>query len=61
LPRLLELPRLICSSARLRQPTEAENVAVNGEMIENLFRRAAGKPLQHAALVTGTKHSPRAI
>jgi nucleoside-diphosphate-sugar epimerase len=40
----------------LRQPTEAENVAVNGEMIENLFAALEGKPLQHAALVTGTKH-----
>jgi polyphosphate kinase 2 (PPK2 family) len=41
----------------LRQPTEAENVAVNGEMIENLFAAALrNKPLQHAALVTGTKY-----
>ena len=40
----------------LRQPTEAENVAVNGEMIENLFAALRGKPLQYAALVTGTKH-----
>jgi nucleoside-diphosphate-sugar epimerase len=40
----------------LRQPTEAENVTVNGEMIDNLFVALRGKPLQHAALVTGTKH-----
>jgi nucleoside-diphosphate-sugar epimerase len=40
----------------LRQSTEAENVAVNGEMIENLFAALRHKPLQHAALVTGTKH-----
>jgi nucleoside-diphosphate-sugar epimerase len=40
----------------LRRPTEVENVAVNGEMIENLFAALRGKPLQHAALVTGTKH-----
>lgn len=40
----------------LRQPTEAENIAVNGEMIENLFAALRGKPLQYAALVTGTKH-----
>jgi NAD(P)-dependent dehydrogenase (short-subunit alcohol dehydrogenase family) len=40
----------------LRQPTEAENVSVNGEMIENLFAALRDKPLQHAALVTGTKH-----
>jgi nucleoside-diphosphate-sugar epimerase len=37
----------------LRQPTEVENVAVNGEMIENLFAAVRGKPLAHAALVTG--------
>lgn len=40
----------------LRQPTEAENVAVNGEMIENFFAALRKKPLQYAALVTGTKH-----
>jgi nucleoside-diphosphate-sugar epimerase len=40
----------------IRQPTEAENVAVNGEMIEDLFVALRGKPLQYAALVTGTKH-----
>jgi hypothetical protein len=31
-------------------------VAVNGEMIEKLFAALRNKPLQHAALVTGTKH-----
>ncbi len=40
----------------LRQETEAENVRVNGEMVRNLFAALAGKPLVHAALVTGTKH-----
>jgi nucleoside-diphosphate-sugar epimerase len=40
----------------LRQPTEAENVTVNGRMIENLFAGLREKPLQHVALVTGTKH-----
>jgi nucleoside-diphosphate-sugar epimerase len=40
----------------LRQPTEVENVAVNGKMMENLFAALRGKPLQYAALVTGTKH-----
>jgi nucleoside-diphosphate-sugar epimerase len=40
----------------LRQPTEAGNIAVNGEMIENFFTALRGKTLQHAALVTGTKH-----
>ena len=40
----------------LRQPTEAENVRVNGDMVKNLFAALEGKPLVHAALVTGTKH-----
>ncbi len=40
----------------LRQPTEEENVRVNGAMMENLFGALAGKPIKHAALVTGTKH-----
>jgi nucleoside-diphosphate-sugar epimerase len=43
--------------AWLRQPTEHENVRVNGEMVENLFTAIEGaKHLSHAALVTGTKH-----
>jgi nucleoside-diphosphate-sugar epimerase len=40
----------------LRQRTEAENVTVNGEMIENVFAALRGKGVQHVALVTGTKH-----
>ncbi len=40
----------------LRQPTEEENVRVNGDMTRNLFAALAGKPLVHTALVTGTKH-----
>jgi nucleoside-diphosphate-sugar epimerase len=40
----------------LRQPTEAENVRVNGEMLTNLFTALEGaKNLRHTALVTGTK------
>jgi nucleoside-diphosphate-sugar epimerase len=40
----------------LRQPTEAENVRVNGAMVANLFAALEGaKNLRHAALVTGTK------
>ncbi len=40
----------------LRQPTEAENVRVNGGMMRHLFAALeAGKHLTHAALVTGTK------
>lgn len=65
---LLKLSRLVTAlkdvapthvffSTWLRQPTEAQNIAVNGEMIENLFAALRGKSsLQHAALVTGTKH-----
>lgn len=49
-------PTHVFFSTWLRQPTEAENIAVNGEMIENLFAALRGKPLEHAALVTGTKH-----
>ncbi len=40
----------------LRQPTEAENVRVNGDMVRNLFAALEGRKLVHAALVTGTKH-----
>ena len=40
----------------LRQDSEAENVRVNGDMVRNLFAALEGKPLVHAALVTGTKH-----
>jgi nucleoside-diphosphate-sugar epimerase len=43
--------------AWLRQPTEHENVLVNGAMVEHLFEALEGaKNLSHAALVTGTKH-----
>ncbi len=40
----------------LRQPTEAENVRVNGAMIQNLFNALSpAARLEHASLVTGTK------
>ena len=40
----------------LRQPSEAENVRVNGGMMRHLFAALeAGKHLTHVALVTGTK------
>jgi nucleoside-diphosphate-sugar epimerase len=43
--------------AWLRQSTEKENVRVNGGMVEHLFAALEeAKNLQHAALVTGTKH-----
>ena len=42
--------------AWLRQKTEAENVRVNGAMVENLFVALENhRSLTHAALVTGTK------
>jgi nucleoside-diphosphate-sugar epimerase len=41
----------------LRQATEAENCAVNGAMVRNLFEALGpARSLQHAALVTGLKH-----
>ena len=43
-------------SAWIRQETEAENVRVNGAIVENVFAGLEGaKNLEHAALVTGTK------
>ncbi len=43
-------------SAWIRQETEAQNVEVNGGIVENVFAALQGaKNLQHAALVTGTK------
>ncbi len=39
-----------------RRDTEAENVAANGAMFDNLCAGLEGAPLQHMALVTGTKH-----
>jgi len=43
-------------SAWVRHDTEAENVRVNGGIVENVFAGLEGaKSLRHAALVTGTK------
>jgi nucleoside-diphosphate-sugar epimerase len=43
-------------SAWIRHDTEAENVRVNGAIVENVFTGLeAAKNLQHASLVTGTK------
>ncbi|ADW70475.1 SDR family oxidoreductase [Granulicella tundricola] len=43
-------------SAWIRHETEAENVKVNGGIVENVFDGLEGaKNLKHAALVTGTK------
>jgi nucleoside-diphosphate-sugar epimerase len=41
----------------MRQPTEAENIKVNGRMVRNLLDAVSlGKSVQHVALVTGLKH-----
>jgi len=41
----------------LRQPTEAENIRVNGAMVRNVLDALSGaQSVQHAALVTGLKH-----
>ena len=39
-----------------RQATEAENIRVNGAMVENLLDGLRGGPTRHVALVTGLKH-----
>jgi nucleoside-diphosphate-sugar epimerase len=40
-----------------RQPSEAENIAVNGAMLRNLLDAMEARPsLRHVALVTGLKH-----
>jgi len=40
-----------------RQPTEAENIRVNGAMLRNVLRAVEEAPrLRHVALVTGLKH-----
>jgi nucleoside-diphosphate-sugar epimerase len=44
-------------AAWIRHDTEAENVQVNGAIVENVFAAlASAQRLQHVALVTGTKH-----
>jgi nucleoside-diphosphate-sugar epimerase len=41
----------------MRQPTEAENIKVNGAMVRNLLDAVApAKSVEHVALVTGLKH-----
>jgi nucleoside-diphosphate-sugar epimerase len=49
-------PHAIYVCTWLRQPTEEENVRVNGAMVRNLFAAVPGSaPVEHIALVTGTK------
>src|SRR5262249_20741931 len=41
----------------LRQPTEAENIRVNGAMVRNVLDAlSAANSVRHVALVTGLKH-----
>jgi nucleoside-diphosphate-sugar epimerase len=50
-------PTHVFFTSWLRQPTEAENIRVNGAMVRNLL--AALRPsgsVEHVALVTGLKH-----
>ena len=50
-------PTHIFLAAWLRQPTEAENIRVNGGIVRNVLNGVAGSnTLQHVALVTGLKH-----
>ena len=50
-------PTHVFLSTWLRQPTEAENIRVNGGMVRNLLRAVSGLgSVEHVALVTGLKH-----
>jgi nucleoside-diphosphate-sugar epimerase len=50
-------PTHVFLSAWLRQPTEAENIVVNGSMVRNLLAAVApAGTVEHVALVTGLKH-----
>ena len=50
-------PTAIFFTTWLRQPTEAENIRVNGAMVRNLLNALQpGDSVRHVALVTGLKH-----
>ena len=50
-------PTHVFLSTWLRQPTEAENIRVNGGMVRNLLDAVSpAGSVQHVALVTGLKH-----
>lgn len=51
-----ERPTHVFFTAWQRQPTEAENIAVNGAMVRDLLAALGHAPLRHVALVTGLKH-----
>lgn len=49
-------PEYVFITTWSRQPTEADNIRVNGAMVANLFAAVRPDTLRHAALVTGLKH-----
>ena len=50
-------PSHVFFNSWLRQPSEAENIRVNGAMLRNLLAAVDDRPsLQHVALTTGLKH-----
>jgi nucleoside-diphosphate-sugar epimerase len=50
-------PSHVFFNSWLRQPTEAENIAINGSMLRNLLRAVEGHgTVRHVALTTGLKH-----
>lgn len=50
-------PSHLFLAAWLRQPTEAENIIVNGAMVRNVLDASSpGDSVEHVALVTGLKH-----
>ena len=50
-------PSHVFLSTWMRQPTEAENIRVNGTMVRNVLDAvSSGASVQHVALVTGLKH-----
>jgi len=50
-------PQCVFICAWLRQPTEAENIKVNGAMVRNVLEAVRrGGTVRHVALVTGLKH-----
>jgi nucleoside-diphosphate-sugar epimerase len=50
-------PTHVFLAAWLRQPTEAENIKINGAMVRNVLEAVSGQgSVEHVALVTGLKH-----
>jgi len=50
-------PTHVFLSVWMRQPTEAENIAVNGAIVRNILDALSDRSsLRHVALVTGLKH-----